>query len=95
MRRALEAFLVRAVKVSHSALLVAFLRERGKLTETEALAHLTQAELKGLARRTRTRGWGRRGLKWLTALTLLGGGGAGLYLTQAQWLPVVQSLLQR
>ena len=95
MRRALEAFLVRAVKVSHSALLVAFLRERGKLTETEALAHLTQAELQALGRRTRARRWGRRGLKWLTALTVLGGGGAGLYVTQAQWLPLVQALLQR
>lgn len=95
MRRALEAFLVRAVKVSHSALLVAFLRERGKLTETEALAHLTQGELKALARRTRARRWGRRGLKWLTALAVLGGGGTGLYVTQAQWLPLVQSLLQR
>jgi eukaryotic-like serine/threonine-protein kinase len=94
MRRALEAFLLRTVKVSHSALLVAFLRERGKLTETEALAHLTQAELKGLANHAGIRRGLRRGLKWMATLLALGGAGTGLYATHAHWLPLVHQLLQ-
>ena len=36
-----------------------------------------------------------RRLKWTAALLGLGGAGTGLYLTQAQWLPLVHSLLHR
>ncbi len=92
MRRALDFFLAREVKVSHSALMVSFLRHREKLTETEALAHLSQAELSLLeadAAERQSRGGGGL-LRWVVALLLALGAGAGVYLTQDHWVPVVE-----
>ncbi|CAM3325019.1 serine/threonine-protein kinase [Corallococcus soli] len=94
MRRELDLFLAREVRVSHPALLVAFLRFREKLTETEALAHLTQQELGVLdvfaAPKPARRGPG----KW--RLAALAGGtvaaGTGLYLSQAWWMPLLEQL---
>jgi hypothetical protein len=45
MRRDLESFLGRNLRVSQQAVLLAFLRGRGRVSETEVLAHLTQGEL--------------------------------------------------
>ncbi|MBU8895402.1 serine/threonine protein kinase [Corallococcus sp. H22C18031201] len=95
MRRELDVFLAHEVQVSHAALLVAFLRFRQKLTETEALAHLTQKELGVMeafdAPRPRASG-GR--LKWVlaAAAAVVTAAGTGLYFTQAQWAPLVQHL---
>ena len=45
LRRELELYLAREVRMSHAALLMAYLRYRGKISETEALARLTVKEL--------------------------------------------------
>ena len=93
MRRELDLFLAHEVKVSHPALLVGFLRQRQKLTETEALAHLTHAELGVLeahAAEQRSRS-ARSKLKWVAAMVLLSLATAtGVYLTQDKWAPLVE-----
>jgi serine/threonine-protein kinase len=93
MRRALDLFLAHEVKVSHPALLVNFLRQRQKLTETEALAHLTHAEISVLeahAASQRSRS-GQGKLRWVAAIVLLSmATAAGVYLTQDKWVPLVQ-----
>lgn len=93
MRRELDLFLAHEVRVSHPALLVAFLRYREKLTETEALAHLTQQELGVLdvfstPKPARSRGGP---LKWVLA-ALAAAAGTGLYLSQSQWAPLLEQL---
>jgi serine/threonine-protein kinase len=96
LRRELDVFLAREVTVSHPALLVAFLRHRQKLTETEALAHLTQDELSVLDASVWERKPSGGGLGWaLATLVALGLAGAGLFLTQAQWLALVQQWTTR
>jgi serine/threonine protein kinase len=45
MQRELDLFLAREVKVAHRILLVKFLYRRDKITKTETLRHLTQADL--------------------------------------------------
>jgi serine/threonine protein kinase len=98
MRRELDLFLAREVKVSHPALLVSFLRQRQKLTETEALAHLTQAELGVLeAYAAERQSRSKRGkLKWVVAVVLLSLATAtGVYITQEQWVPVVEKKIKR
>jgi serine/threonine-protein kinase len=95
MRRELDLFLAREVKVSHPALLVSFLRQRQKLTETEALAHLSQAELSvleaGAAQRESRAGLAK--LKWVAVAALLALGAAtGVYFTQDHWVPVVDKM---
>ena len=93
MRRELDVFLAREVEVSHPALLVSFLRHRQKLTESEALAHLTQAELGSIEahaeqRRARV---ARAKLKWIVGVVLLSlATASGVYLTQDRWVPLVQ-----
>lgn len=94
MRRELDLFLAHVVKVSHPALLVGFLHQREKLTETEALAHLSQVELGVLKqnaadeRRFRVN-TGK--LKWVAAVVLLSLATAtGVYLTQDKWAPMVE-----
>ncbi|WP_425437640.1 serine/threonine-protein kinase [Melittangium boletus] len=96
MRRELESFLSQRMGMSCEAFLVGFLRQREKLTESEALAHLTQEELAvagGLAKaRPPARPWTR----WLAAgLIAAGGLGAGLLSTQSYWMDVVQRLTVR
>lgn len=93
MRRELDLFLAHEVKVSHAALIVSFLRQRQKLTETEALAHLTHAELSILeAHAASQRSRSMQGkLRWVAAIVLLGlATAAGVYLTQDKWVPLVQ-----
>jgi serine/threonine-protein kinase len=95
MRRELDLFLAREVTVSHPALLVSFLKQRQKLTETEALAHLSQAELSvleaGAAERQSRAGLAK--LKWVAAAALLALGAAtGVYFTQDYWVPHVDKM---
>ncbi|RKH04669.1 serine/threonine protein kinase [Corallococcus carmarthensis] len=95
MRRELDLFLAHEVRVSHPALLVAYLRYREKLTETEALAHLTQQELGVLdvfATKKPVRAPGR--FKWVVAALTAGAvaAGTGLYLSQSQWAPLLEQL---
>lgn len=96
IRRDLELYLANHTSVSHAALLVAFLKHRGQITETEALARLNNNELKLVetferAYKKRKRKGGT--LRWLTSATVLGGAGAGLYATQHLWLPLLQSAI--
>jgi serine/threonine-protein kinase len=93
MRRELDVYLAQEVQVSHAALVVAFLRHRGKLTETEAQQLLRPQELDAAAEvfdTPRSRSGGK--LKWaLAALAAVAtAAGTGLYFTQAQWAPLVQ-----
>nr|WP_052420555.1 serine/threonine-protein kinase [Hyalangium minutum] len=93
MRRELDLFLAHVVKVSHPALLMGFLHQRQKLTETEALAHLTHAELGVLKENAAEQRYrmptGK--LKWVAAVVLLSLATAtGVYLTQDKWAPVVE-----
>jgi serine/threonine-protein kinase len=97
MRRELDMFLAREVTVSHPALLVSFLKQRQKLTETEALAHLSQAELSvleaGAAERKSRAALAR--LKWMAVAALLALAAAtGVYLTQDYWVPVVEQKMK-
>jgi serine/threonine-protein kinase len=93
MRRELEAFLSPRVGLSYEAFLVGFLRHRQKLTETEALAHLTQAELGVVEvfdkQSTPARPWTR----WaIAALAVAAGLGAGIVSTQSYWMGLVREL---
>ncbi|XXF77047.1 serine/threonine-protein kinase [Myxococcaceae bacterium GXIMD 01537] len=91
LRRELDVFLAREVRVSHSALLVAFLRHRQKLTETEVLAHLSQNELSVLDAGTWERKPAPRWPKWAVAgLAVLACAGTGLYLTHERWATLLQ-----
>jgi serine/threonine protein kinase len=86
IRRELELYVAQAVKVSHAALLVAFLRYRNKITETEAMARLSNKELALASAFGHAAGSGGA-LKWLVAAALATGG--ALYLTQHQWWPLI------
>jgi len=90
LRRDLEMVLARQVSISHQALVVAFLRHRNKITETEALARLTSKEMEFVQTFSNLRG--RRGkLAW--AVAALGAVGGGLYLTQQWWMPWIRQLI--
>ncbi len=97
MRRELEAFLAERVTMSCEAFLVGFLRQRDRLTESEALLHLTQQELAGVGQLAReTPGPARPWTRWLAAgLIATGGLGAGLVSTQSYWAELVQRLTVR
>nr|WP_140858594.1 serine/threonine-protein kinase [Myxococcus xanthus] len=95
MRRELDVFLAQEVQVSHAALLVAFLRHRQKLTETEAQQLMRPHELDAAVEGFDT-GRSRQGgkLKWAlaAAIALMTAAGTGLYFTQAQWAPLVEQI---
>ncbi len=93
MRRELDVFLAREVKVSHPALLVSFLRQRQKMTETEALAHLTQSELGSIEAHAEQRKVQKARVKllWVAGTVALSlATAAGVYFTQDAWAPLVQ-----
>ena len=86
MRRDLELYLAQEVSISHAALLVAYLRYRNKITETEALARLSSKELSVSVSFDHPK---RRGgfIKW--ALAAAAATGAGLYFTQQHWIHLI------
>ena len=90
-------FLAQRVGMSYEALLVGFLRHRKKLTETEALAHLTQKELDVVdvfdeQAKLLNRPWAR----WLLAFVAVAGAlGTGLALTHSYWMGLVRQLTIR
>ena len=88
VRRDCELFLGREVGISHQALLVAFLRQRGKLTETEALARVTTRELQQVAVWDAGSSGGGVGLRWALAVGALALGSA-LYATHSIWMPLL------
>jgi serine/threonine-protein kinase len=93
LRRDLEMHLARQVSISHQAMMVAFLRHRNKITETEALARLTSHEMEFVetfSKLSRRGGFGWLG--WLAAAVTAVG--AAMYLAQQWWIPLVQRLMR-
>jgi serine/threonine protein kinase len=88
-RRDLDGYLSRQVKISHQALLVAFLRHRNKVTEIDAMTRLSRRELKMAEDFDRPPKKRWRLTPWLVAA---GAAGAGLYATHAHWLPLLAGL---
>jgi serine/threonine-protein kinase len=96
MRRELEAFLAPRVGMSFEAFLVGFLRHRQKLTETEALALLTEAELNVVEDFDQQAKSAPAWTRWAVAfLAVAAGLGAGLTLTQSYWMGLVRQLTIR
>src|SRR5439155_9271706 len=79
----LEAWLSHQVHISHAALLLAFLKHRNKITETEAKARLNSRELSIIETfgRPRSRRSGRT-LRWMVTAAALA---TGAYLTWQHW----------
>jgi serine/threonine protein kinase len=94
LRRALERFVAKRVKISEPALLVGFLHQRHKVTDTEALARLTQTEMTVAQRLeaapAKAVAQARRRWPLRVAVTVLALG-ASAYLSWPWWLPLVQS----
>ncbi len=94
MRRSLERYVAKQLKIAEPALLVGFLHQRHKVTETEALARLTQTEMT-VAQRLEAapaaavakarRRWPLRLAMAAVAL------GASAYFSWPWWLPLVQA----
>ena len=106
LSRDLERYVSGALKMGRAQLLMAFLHQRGRLTETEVMAHLTRHEL-DLAAEMETsapvveldsldfelvppRTSWWRRLAWLT---VLGGGGWGAWVTHELWWPLLRPWL--
>jgi eukaryotic-like serine/threonine-protein kinase len=88
MRRALDSWVSNHLTVSEHSLLMAFLRHRGKITESEALARLSKTELTiilAFENPPVPRRWG-----WMMG-GLLVGAGATAAVTYPQWAPWVRS----
>ena len=91
MRRDLELFLAQEVPISHAALLVAFLKHRNRISDTEAMARLNRKELSFIDTFDRALHRGSPGkLKWLLAAAVAAG--TALYVTQHHWLPLLNKL---
>ncbi|HEX8436898.1 MAG TPA: serine/threonine-protein kinase [Archangium sp.] len=96
MRRELEAFLSPRVGMSYEAFLVGFLRHRQKLTETEVLALLTEAELNVVEDFEEPAKVAPAWTRWALAFLVGAAGlGAGLTLTQSYWMGLVRQLTIR
>jgi hypothetical protein len=79
----LEAWLSRQVHISHAALLLAFLKHRNKITETEAKARLSPRELSIIETFERPRSRrGNRTLRWVVISAALA---TGAWLTWQHW----------
>lgn len=90
MRRALERWIADHLKISEHALLMAFLRHRNKISETEALAKLSMTEMT-VARDFESPP--KRPARWRWAMLVLGLGGA-LAATYGAWWPWLQATLK-
>lgn len=105
LRRDLEQYLSSHLKVSPNSLLIAFLRHKNKISESEALARLTARELdlgkvfdvpvtSSASVDIPLEVDRRSGLRWFTALLLLGAIAAAVWF-HPLWLPRVLPLLHR
>jgi serine/threonine-protein kinase len=89
LRRDLELHLAQRISISHQALVVAFLRHRNKITETEALARLTSHEMEFVKTFSNL---GRRRGGWAWVAAAVAAAGTALYFTQHLWMPVLRKL---
>jgi eukaryotic-like serine/threonine-protein kinase len=89
LRRDLELFLGKRVAVSHSALLIAYLFQKGRISETEVMERITQREMHALDSIAAAPRRSRR-LAWATAIGV--GAAAALAATNHLWWPLVRSL---
>ena len=92
LRHALEPMLAGLDKPP-GALLVNFLRTRQKITESEALAHLSQTDLSQLSQLSPAELSAVGGSRWGLGLTFGVALGVGAGLTMDRWLPVVRTWL--
>lgn len=105
MRRELEAYVARELKISSAGLLMAYLRHKNRISESEALARLTAREL-DMAKMFESQAAAsvevevdfevprRSGVRWLVGFVLLSGIGAAAWF-HPLWLPRVLALLQQ
>jgi hypothetical protein len=80
-----------------SALLVAFLKSRGKISEVDALSRITKMDMdraEKVQMKPQGAGGGRFSFGWPLAL-LVPLIGLALWFTRAGWLPVVKGLLPK
>jgi len=90
MRRELELFLGKRVAVSHSALLVAFLFQKGRISRSDVASRITDRELKALEGMHFSRS---RNLKWSVFVAIFVGAAAALaVLTLDTWLTWLKTL---
>lgn len=92
LRHALEPMLAGLDKPP-SALLVNFLRARQRITESEALARLSQTDLSQLSQLSPAELASVRGPRWGLGLLFGVALGVGAGLTMERWLPLVQAWL--
>jgi len=94
MRRSLEKFVARRLKISEAALLVGFLHQRHRVSDSEVLARLSQTEmtvaqkLEAAPPQALAPMRARRRLRWAVTMLALG---ASVYLSWPWWLPRVQA----
>lgn len=88
VRRDLDAYVARELNVSPAAFLLAFLRHRNRISESEALARLSRTELAVIDSFDLPP---KRGvLRWAMAAGAVVG--TALYFTQQYWLPLLQRI---
>jgi serine/threonine-protein kinase len=97
VERHLEAYLAKKVKMSHAALLIAFLKQRNKISEVDALSRVSSREMSlaelsiavtfdGVEPLRPRRSYGR----WL--LLAAAGLGAGAFFARHLWMPLLGGL---
>ncbi|MBS1148702.1 MAG: sps1F [Myxococcaceae bacterium] len=91
MRRALDSWVSKHLTMSEHSLLMAFLRHRGKITESEALGRLSQTEMTIMRVFENPPPPPRR---WRWVMAALIGAGATAAATHAQWWPWVNATLK-
>ncbi len=92
LRRSLEKYVAKRLKLSEPALLVGFLHQRHKVSESEVLARLSQTEMtmaQKLNLPVKEQASGRRRWRLRLAMTMLALG-ASAYLSWPWWLPRLQ-----
>jgi hypothetical protein len=98
LKRALDRYLSNNISIGPNALLVAFLKQRGKMSEVEALSRLTKTEM-DRAERVELKmnppvrnGW--PSWAWVSAVVVVAIAVAG-WLQRSHWLPAFKGLLPK
>jgi eukaryotic-like serine/threonine-protein kinase len=97
LKRAFDRYLANNLQMGPAALLVAFLKSRGKISEVDALSRITKMDMdraEKVQMKPQGAGGGRFAFGWQWALLapLLG---LALWFTRTGWLPVVKGLLPK